>query len=260
MQMENHEMTSTDLSLDWNCVFEDTSTTENVHTDSIPDALILSLSNLGRVDIEYIVNVTGTDYMTVINALKGAIFQNPDTWNEDLYMGWETAEEYLSGNLRRKLRSARKANKAYAGRFKDNVLAIRELMPEAVDTQDIYITLGSPWVPSEVIEDFIVYILRMGNKRQLAVNHDEYTGTWEIKNKATYAFLYSVAAKNTYGTSRMDALDILERTLNMRTVAVYDEIRSFMNRSGKKKVINQPETVLALEKQQKLISTFQKWV
>ena len=260
MPMQTNEATSVDLSLDWDSAFAGGTSSETIHVDSIPDALILSLSNLGRVDIEYITDVTGEDYMTVINALKGSIFQNPDTWDENLYKGWETAEEYLSGNLRRKLRSARKANKLYPGRFGGNIFAIRKLIPDAVDTKDIYITIGSPWVPTEVIEDFIVYILRMGNKRQLTVKHDEYTGTWDIQNKNTYAFMYNVAAKNTYGTPRMDALDILEKTLNMKTIAVYDEVRSFLTRSGKKRVINQTETVLALEKQQKLISTFQKWV
>ena len=117
MPMQTNEVTSVDLSLDWDSAFAGGTSSETIHVDSIPDALILSLSNLGRVDIEYITDVTGEDYMTVINALKGSIFQNPDTWDENLYMGWETAEEYLSGNLRRKLRSARKANKLYPGRF-----------------------------------------------------------------------------------------------------------------------------------------------
>lgn len=260
MPMQTNEVTSVDLSLDWDSAFSSGSSLEAIHVDSIPDALILSLSNLGRVDIEYIMDVTGEDYMTIINALKGSIYQNPDTWNENIYKGWETAEEYLSGNLRRKLRSARKANKLHQGRFGGNIFAIRKLIPDAVDSKDIYVTIGSPWVPTEVIEDFIVYILRMGSKRNLVVRHDEYTGTWEIKDKYTYAFMHNVAAKNTYGTARMDALEILEKTLNMKTIVVYDEIRTFLTRSGKKRVINQNETVLALEKQQKLIETFQKWV
>ena len=260
MPMQTNEVTTVDLSLDWDSAFSSGSSLEAIHVDSIPDALILSLSNLGRVDIEYIMDITGEDYMTIINALKGSIYQNPDTWNENIYKGWETAEEYLSGNLRRKLRSARKANKLYQGRFDSNIFAIRKLIPDAVDYKDIYVTIGSPWVPTEVIEDFIVYIFRMGYKRQLTVKHDEYTGTWDIQNRNTYAFMYNVAAKNTYGTARMDALEILEKTLNMKTIAVYDEIRTFLTRSGKKRVINQNETVLALEKQQKLIETFQKWV
>ncbi len=258
MQMN---MTSTvDLSLDWESAFGSSSEHDVAHADSISDALILSLSNLGRVDIGYIMDATGEDYTTVVDALRGAIFQNPDRWGEDPYKGWETAEEYLSGNLRRKLRCARKANNLFPGRFKDNVYAIRKLIPESVDTKDIYITIGSPWVPVDVIENFIVYLLKINTRTVLSVKHDEYTSSWEISNKGFFAALYSMAATNLYGTPKMDALEIIERTLNMKTIAVYDEVSSSLTKSGKKRVINQGETLLALEKQQIIISKFKKWV
>ena len=184
MQLENN--TAIDLLLDWDSVFGEGASHET-HADSIPDGLILSLSNLARVDIDYISDVTGEEPMTVINALKGSIFQNPDRWGEDLYKGWETAEEYLSGNLRRKLKSARKANKLYPGRFSDNIFALRKLLPDTVDSGDIYVTLGSPWVPTEVIEAFIAYMLKTARLKPIFVRHDEYTGTWDIPNKSMYA-------------------------------------------------------------------------
>ena len=109
------EVTSMDLPLDWDNLFIADERTQGVHTDSISDALILSLTTLGRVDIEYMSAVTGEDYKTVISTLKGSIYQNPDTWEECFYKGWETAEEYLSGNLMRKWRAAKTANEASEG-------------------------------------------------------------------------------------------------------------------------------------------------
>ena len=251
-----------DIPLDWDAVLGSPDETADLHTDSIPDALILSLHNKGRVDIEYIMSITGEGYRSVIKALRGAIFQNPDKWDEDDYRGFETAEEYLSGNLRRKLTSARRANKLYPGRFGSNITAIKKLLGDAVGAENIYVTLGSPWVPTEIIDDFIGYILGMNASKTkwVGTKHDEFTGTWEIPNKSTYAYWYNVASRSTYGTMRVDALEILEKTLNMKTVSVYDEEYSPYTKSGKKRVLNKNETTLALAKQQKLIDTFRNWV
>ena len=248
-----------DLS-NWGAAFTEGTSNEVSHVDSIPDALILSLSNRARVDIPYIMDITGEDYQTVIGALKGAIYQNPDTWGEDIYAGWETAEEYLSGNLRQKLTRARKANKLYMGKFWDNIYALRKILPQLAGEKEIYVTLGSPWLPVSIVEDFMRHILKSKSSRPIGIHHDEYTGTWEIPTKSMYAKMYSVAATGTYGTARMNALEILERTLNVKTVAVYDEVRRSLFALTKKRILNQPETVLALEKQQKMIDEFHKWV
>lgn len=257
--MDTNEFTSMDLPLDWDSAFANDSS-EVTHTESISDALILSLSNFGRVDVKYIMEITKETYSTVVKALKGSIFQNPDTWDEDIYKGWETAEEYLSGNLRRKLKIARTANREYFGRFKENIFAIRKILPESVGANDIYVTLGSPWVPPEIIEQFIAYILGISGKNDILVKHDEYTGTWDVHGAFFYSYYHAVASRAMYGTQRMDAVEIIERTLNMRTIAVYDEISSTLTKSGKKKVINKNETLLAIEKQQKILSEFQKWI
>lgn len=254
------EVTSMDLPLDWENVFNGDSRTQGVYAESISDGLIMSLSNLARVDIEYISAITGEDYKTVISALKGSIYQNPETWNECFYKGWETAEEYLSGNLMRKWKAARKANKTYRGYFQSNIVALEKVLPEPVSTDDIYITLGSPWVPVDIIDDFIGYILNMRTGSFSRTKHDEFTGTWEVCCKNEYYCRTNVASTVTYGTPRIDALHILERTLNMKNVAVTDEIVCQANASGKKRVVNQSETMLVLEKQQKLIKEFQKWV
>lgn len=125
-QKEAHvrEVTCMDLPLDWENVFNRDVRTQGVHADSISDGLVYSLSNLGRVDIEYISSITGEDYKTVIGALKGSIYQNPETWDECFYKGWETSEEYLSGNMMRKWKAAKDANKEYNGYFADNIRAI----------------------------------------------------------------------------------------------------------------------------------------
>ncbi|MCR5808801.1 MAG: DEAD/DEAH box helicase family protein [Clostridiales bacterium] len=273
-QREAHirDVTSMDLPMDWDNVFNSDERAREVHADSIPDALILSLSNLGRVDIEYISAITGSDYKTVICALKGSIYQNPDTWGECFYKGWETAEEYLSGNLLRKWRVASKANKEYDGYFSENIRAIEKVLPPAVPSKDIYITLGSPWVPPDVIDDFIFQLFgdpfagkyyynhndEIKLREAYKTIHDEITGTWEIPGKGRYE--HSVGVRKTYGTGRMEALYILEKTLNMKSVAVTDETVSLTNVSGKKRVVNKAETLAAIEKQQKLIREFQKWV
>lgn len=264
------EVTSMDLPLDWENAFNQDVRTQGVHADSISDGLILSLSNLGMVNIEYISAITGENYKTIICALKGSIYQNPLTWNECFYQGWETAEEYLSGNLMRKWKAASEANKEYNGYFTDNIKAIEKILPPTVATKDIYVTLGSPWVPTDVIDDFIVYLFGdplkycsyYGNKDSILEEyktiHDEITGTWEIPCKFRYN--HSVGVSRTYGTDKLEALHILEKTLNMKTVAVTEEINCPTNVSGKKRVINKADTVAAIEKQQKLIAAFQKWV
>lgn len=261
------EVTCMDLPLDWNNPFNADERASGIYIESISDALVKSLTTLGRVDIEFIASVTGSDYKTVITTLKGSIYQNPLTWNECFYQGWETADEYLSGNLMQKWKEAKKANKTYNGYFEDNVKAIESVLPPTVATEDIYITLGSPWVPSDVIDDFIEHLFggqakywsnSKSTQEYLSVKHDELTGTWEIPEKTRYG--HGVTDTDSYGTSRLEALYILERTLNMKTIAVKNEVACKINASGKKRVINKEETLLALEKQQKMIKEFQDWV
>ena len=264
------EVTCMDLPLDWENVFYGDVRTQDVHAESIPDALIKSLTSLGRVDIEYMSSVTGASYKEVISALRGSIYQNPQTWEECFYKGWETADEYLSGNLMRKWKAAKEADKEYGGYFRENVKALEKLLPPTVATEEIYVTLGSPWVPPDVIDAFMERLfgdpLRWyagyGNIKALREGyrtiHDELTGTWEIPHKNRYN--HSVAVRKTYGTERLEALHILEKTLNMKTAAVLDEVDCPTNASGRKRVLNKAETTAALEKQQLLIREFQEWI
>lgn len=254
-------VTYMELPLDYENAFAYDMQANNLRVESASDALIASLNNLGRVDIEYMSVISGLTHKELIVSLKGAIYQNPDKWEECFYLGWETADEYLSGNLLRKRASAVELEKKYKGWFKDNIKAIDEVLPEAVSNLDIYVTLGSPWVPTDIIEDFIDYLYH--HKKTYinlrgSVLHDEVTGTWEILDKNRY--YHDTLSTSTYGTDRIEALYILERTLNMRSIAVTDEVPCITNKSGKKRVINQKETLLAKEKQKKMIKMFQNWV
>ena len=263
-QMENErieKVTSMDLPLDYENIFGNDVRAKNVNVESLSDGLVASLNVLGKVDIEFISEITSKTNKEVIEALKGSIYQNPNTWGECFYKGWETADEYLSGNLLKKWREAFTANKKYKGYFKKNIEALEKILPKAVASEDIFITLGSPWVPTYIIDDFIEYLFGKSyasGLEEYKVRHDEETGTWDIPAKTRY---YNNAKDySTYGTKRMSALYILEKTLNMRNVAVTDEVSCPTNKSGKKRVVNQPETISAVEKQKKLIDAFRKWV
>lgn len=251
------EVTSMELPVDWTNIFDEDERTVGVVCESIADGLIKSLTELNRVDIEYISSITGEDYATVISTLKGSIYQNPETWDECFYKGWETADEFLSGQLKHKLEVTRKANEAYCGYFSDSLVALEKVMSPTVAAENIYITLGSPWVPSEIIDEFIADTFgdMFGYKRggsYYRIEHDPLTGIWYIPNKNRYG--RDIAVINTYGTKRLNALEILEKTLNMNVIQIKDT-----DNYGKT-TYNQKDTIEALEKQQKLIKEFQRWV
>lgn len=262
-KQEEHilDVTSMDLPLDWDNPFDEDCRAVDVHADNISDGLVYSLNNLGKVDIEYISSVTGEDYKSVICALKGSIYQNPAKWKECFYKGWETAEEYLSGDVLEKLDIAIKANDYYKGYFEDNVTALKTVAEDMAEDSDIYATLGSPWIPTDVIDEFIEVICGDPLKRWVsgtdkaifATKHDEITGTWELPLKNRYG--RGIACNHTYGTYRINALEIIEKTLNLKEIAVYET-----NISTGKKTINQADTLAALDKQKKIVKEFNSWL
>ena len=256
-----HDATTMELPIDYENAFGKDENVNNVRVESISDGLVTSLNNLGRVDIEYIALITGESHKKIIETLKGSIYQNPEKWDECFFKGWETADEYLTGNLVKKFTAAKKADMKYRGVFADNVRAISKIIPPAIATDDIFITLGSPWVPADIIDDFIEYLLGRSycsGKDFAKVKHDALTGTWDIPEKSRYN--YNPKSYNAYGTRRMQALYILEKTLNMKNVVVSDERSCLTNKSGVKRVVNKSETTLALEKQKQMIDIFRKWV
>lgn len=248
-----------DLSYDMENPFGSVSAT--VKAESIPDGLVLSLNNLGRVDIEYISAITGEDCLTVISTLKGVIYQNPEKWNDCWYKGWEMADEYLSGDVAGKLIVASEADRIYKGYFRDNIIALQNVSMQEVCDEDISITLGSPWIPTYVIDRFIEHLFGDPLKRWasgtdkaiFATKHDSITGSWELPHKSRYG--KSIATTTTYGTWRTNALEILERTLNFKDITIYETDKL----TGAKQP-NQSETVIVIEKQAKLLDAFQQWI
>ncbi|MBQ8146630.1 MAG: DEAD/DEAH box helicase family protein [Clostridia bacterium] len=241
----------------------------DVHTESISDGLVLSLCNVGQVDIEYISMITGQELKTVISTLKGSIYQNPERWDECFYKGWETAEEYLSGNLVRKYKLASRANNKYKGYFQANLDALQEVMPPSVATEDIYAPLGAPWIPADVIDAFIDHLLGpvipMLSSSVYRTRHSEELALWEIPGKNRYsATRYSTLCYSTYGTARLDALSIIEKTLNQKTISIFDEEKTGETKANGKpktvRVLNERETVLALDKQEKILEEFASWL
>ena len=267
-----------DLPLDWNNHYSCDERAAGIHAESISDGLVLSQINLGVVDIEYISLVSGYSYKEVIETLKGSIYQNPERWDKCFYKGWETADEYLSGNLMRKHKIAKEANDNFNGYFSDNINAIESVLPEPIPVGEIYVTLGSPWVPPDIIDDFIEHLLgeteiqtgtrvRRGEpqyesaRKLWPVEYEPVTGIWDIPEKNRYEWWgRNVKSTRTYGTERMPALHIIEKTLNMKTLQIFDKVSSPATKSGEKRVLNKDETVAVQEKQQKIIKEFQEWI
>ncbi|MBE6629746.1 MAG: hypothetical protein E7624_02725 [Ruminococcaceae bacterium] len=268
------KVTAMDLPMDFENSFRD-DYRANVHYDNVNDALLVCIDALGMVDIEFIASITGEEMKTVIEVLRGRIYQNPLHWNECFYKGWETAEEYLSGNLLHKYHVATEANKQYLGYFDANVTALESVMQPDIPIEDIYITLGSPWVPTDVIDDFILHLVGLDKYKngaypreaetflgeEYAVRHDDYTGLWEIPQKTRFRTSkdhgkYEHLNYSVWGTSRMDMLYLMEHILNMKTLAIYDT----PDPSKKTRILNSTETVKILEKQDAMIAEFRHWV
>lgn len=246
----------------------------NVHCDTISEGLLVSLDALGLVDIEFISSVTGEEMKTVIETLKGSIYQNPLHWEECYYKGWETSDEYLSGNLMHKIAIAKEANEEYPGLFEENIKALQGMINPELDTDEIYVSLGSPWIPTDIIDDFILHLIGLEKvdgeypdkakpflEKEYAVRHDDITGMWEIPKKTRFRSSnchgrYEKANYSIWGTERMDMLYLLENILNMKTIAIFDT----PDPSKKTRILNQKETVKILEKQEKMIAEFKSWV
>jgi N12 class adenine-specific DNA methylase len=258
---EDEEPISFSMDMDFSNVFNETPEVKEIEGTTSSDGLILSLTTLGYVDIEYISKITNKTLEDVINDLKGSIFQNPLTWEETFYKGWETKEEYLSGNLRIKYKLAEEANKLYGGIFTPNLDAINKITNDSanITIDEIYFTLGSPWIPEEVIKEFVSYVLGWGSD-QISVKHDPVSGTWDVSS--TNDFMKYSFAYEKYSTDRVPFFRILEKTLNQNPIVVYDSKRknSYYEEEKSSAIRNEEETFLALEKQRKIIKEFKEWV
>lgn len=219
--------------------------------DDISDALVMCLEDLGHVDIEYISARTGVSLREVICFLsdKKAIYQNPKTWNKVFFKGWETADEYLSGNLFEKLKQAKEEAKDFPDFFDKNITAIQSLFPDKVLGDEIYATIGSPWIPQRYYNEFLSTYL---NTRRVAngVTFDPVLKKWKVS--------YSQREiKSRYDVNGMSAVEIFERTLNNRPIKICD--KKYIN--GKEVwILNKARTLAGIERQKEMIADFRKWI
>lgn len=234
--------------------------------DTANEALTVSLNEKGAIDLSLMLELYDSTPENIIKELKGQIFLNPEKYNkEDLFQGWETQDEYLSGNVRQKLKLAKIYGESNPEVFMQNVEALEKVQPLDLEAAEIGIRLGTTWVEEKDIEKFIYetlgtpkYAQNSGsryNNTEIKVHYNAYNASWVIENKGTDG--YSVAATETYGTKRINAYYIIEETLNLRTVTVKDRIE---DGDTVRYVLNQKETMLAREKQNQLKEEFKNWI
>ena len=229
--------------------------------DTPSEALAVSIGEHGRVDLPYMAELLGSpgDYERITTELQGVIFKDPSADADEPEAGWQTADEYLSGNVRNKLRMAQLAAESHP-EFKINVEALTKAQPKDLEASEIDIRLGATWLNPAIVQQFMMetfqppYRIRYNNLIQ--VRYSPFTSEWRIGNKSA-AGMYDIMSTETYGTHRANAYKILEDTLNLRDCRIYDTIEE----DGKeRRVLNQKETMLAQQKQQAIKDTFAGWV
>ena len=227
--------------------------------DTPAEALALSISERARVDMAYMSQLCGKTEEEIANELRGVIFRLPEPVDRDGKPRYVTADEYLSGNVRQKLRRAERAAQDFPDYFTANVEALRAAQPRDLDASEIEVRLGATWIDKEYIQQFMEETFHVPYYLQsrIEVNYSEFTAEWNIsgKNACSYS---DINAYVTYGTQRANAFKILEDTLNLRDVRIYDTVT---DPDGKeRRVLNSKETTLAQQKQQAIKDAFQDWV
>ena len=226
--------------------------------DTASEALAVSISEKACVDMDYMSQLTGKTKEELAGELQGVIFRVPGQLEQDGTPHYVTADEYLSGNVRRKLRQAQRAaqqDPVYAV----NVEALTAAQPKDLDASEIEVRLGATWIDKEYIQQFMyeTFNTPFYLQRSIEVNYSSFTAEWQIKGKSSVSY-NDVAAYTTYGTSRANAYKILEDSLNLRDVRIYDTIE---DADGKeRRVLNAKETTLAAQKQQAIREAFRDWI
>lgn len=225
------------------------------HADDPQAALAASLSERGRVDLPYMARLTGMGENELAEALKGAIFRVPTATGEQPV--WQPADEYLSGNVRAKLRIA-ELTAASDPSYIPNIEALRCAQPPDLGAAEISVRLGATWIPADDVREFVLHLLDPPYwvREQVAVRYSAATAQWRIEGKGRDGS--NVRALSTYGTRRMSAYHIIEETLNLKDARVVDYVE---DENGKKKpVLNKKETAVALAKQEAIKAAFKEWV
>ena len=228
--------------------------------DTPSEALAVSMGEHGRVDLPYMAELLGTpgEYDRITTELQGVIFKDPSADPTDPEAGWQMADEYLSGDVRAKLRFARLAAETNP-EFAINVTALEKAQPKELEASEIDVRLGATWLAPEIIQKFmqetfqVPYYLR----RDVNVRFSPYTAEWRVQGKSALGH-GDIMSTETYGTHRANAYKILEDTLNLKDVRIYDTIE---DAEGKpKRVLNKNETTLAQQKQQAIKDAFANWI
>ena len=226
--------------------------------DTASEALTLSIAEKAEVNMEYMSNLTGKTAEELASELRGVIFHDPTLGAIEDNEGWVTADEYLSGNVRQKLRQA-EAAAAENPSYQINVEALRAAQPKDLDASEIEVRLGATWIDKSYIKQFMFEAFDTPRylRYSMDVQYSPYTAAWSISSKTRISY-NDVAAWNTYGTDCVSAYEILEDSLNLRDVQVYDTIEDADGR--KKRVLNAKETTLAAQKQQLIRDAFKDWI
>jgi N12 class adenine-specific DNA methylase/adenine-specific DNA methylase len=227
--------------------------------DSASEALAVSMGEKAAVDMDYMCALTGKTEQEIFADLKGVIFLNPlygyGSISEPKYL---MADEYLSGNVREKLALVRKSAELYPEDYTANVEALEKVQPKDLTASEIFVQLGSTWVPEEIVQQFVFEFLDTPRWAQwnIKVHYSRYTAEWNVEGKSYDRG--NVKANSTYGTPRINAYRIIEETLNLKDVRIYDYVE---DAEGKKKaILNKPETAIAQAKQELIKQGFQDWV
>lgn len=237
------------------------------HVDTASEALTLSLNEKGRIDMGYMEELTGKPAEQIESDLQGVIFRDTGVLTEQQAdsgafdvdeLPLVPADEYLSGNVRKKLAVARAAQKAQPVRLAENVTALEKVQPVDLTASEISVRLGATWIPVEVIQQFMYYLLEPPYyfRNRIQVHYAKITGEWYIDNKSMDRG--NVAVTSTYGTSRANAYRLLEDALNLRDTKIFDYVE---DEEGKKKaVLNKDETTIAQQKQDLIRQAFADWI
>ncbi len=227
--------------------------------DTADEALAVSMGEKACIDMEYMQQLSGKSEEELFDDLKGVIFLNPlygyGNVSEQKYL---MADEYLSGNVREKLITAKKSAEAYPDDYKINVEALEKVQPKDLTASEIAVRLGATWLPPEIIQQFMFEFLDTPRYAQwnIKVHFSQFTGEWNIEGKSYDRS--NVKAYSTYGTSRINGYKIIEETLNLKDVRIFDYIE---DEEGKKKaVLNKKETAIAQAKQELIKQGFQDWI
>lgn len=227
--------------------------------DTASEALAVSMGEKAGIDMEYMCQLSGKSEQEVFEELKGVIFLNPlygqGNPDEQKYL---MADEYLSGNVREKLEVARRLAKLYPDDYNINVEALERVQPKDLTASEISVRLGATWIPPEIVQQFIYEFLDTPRYVQwkIKLHYSPYTSEWSIENKSYDTS--NLKVYRTYGTDRINAYKIIEETLNLKDVRIFDYVEDEEGR--KKPVLNKKETTIALQKQELIKEGFKEWI